>query len=81
MEPASANVTTTTLRLERKADPPNDTGIFYRQPWQKMGQEKGNKAADERGVTAAEWPKAGFNADSVNQSLTIWVPPQGCYHA
>jgi hypothetical protein len=28
MEPASANVTTTTLRLERKADPPNDTGVF-----------------------------------------------------
>jgi hypothetical protein len=21
--------------------------LFYRQPWQKMGQEKGNKAADD----------------------------------
>jgi hypothetical protein len=48
-----------------------------------LGRRWGRKKAIKQQTTtpaATRRRKGDFNADSVNQTLTIWVRPQGCYH-
>jgi hypothetical protein len=49
-----------------------------------LGRRWGRKKAIKQQTTllaATRRRKGDFNADSVNQTLTIWGPPQACYHA
>src|ERR1700741_2380198 len=85
MEPASANVTTTTLRLERKADPPkaspeakSRSKVSKRHPLfssGNLGRRWGRKKAIKQQTARcgrSQVAQRRFHADSVNQTLTIW---------